>query len=120
MKHPYKETPQSILIYTPQSDRELKGFVISSFSQSLQGIIEVLRRKNNFSNSLLRFKYMQALDLLLKNVWLAEIAAVSNSNIPYILDALNLLASVHNKKCVEDLRTWVLELKKISGNIIRT
>lgn len=120
MKHPYKETPQSILIYTPQSDRELKGFVISSFSQSLQGIIEALRQKNNFSNSLLRFKYMQALDLLLKNAWLAEIAAVLNSNIPCILDALNLMASVHNKKCVEDLRTWVLELKKISGNIIRT
>jgi hypothetical protein len=43
---------------------------------------------------------------------LAEVVALSNSNIPCILDALNLMASVHNKNCVEALRTGVLELKK--------
>jgi hypothetical protein len=43
---------------------------------------------------------------------LAEVVALSKSNIPCVLDALNLMASVHNKNCVEALRTGVLELKK--------
>jgi len=112
IKHPYKETPQSIVISTLQSDRDLKSLVIPNFNQPLQRIIDTLRRENTFHNSLRHFKYRRALDLLLKNAWLAEVVALSKSNIPCILDALNLMASVHNKNCVETLRTEVLELKK--------
>ncbi|MHA2313734.1 MAG: hypothetical protein ACXACF_00370 [Candidatus Hermodarchaeia archaeon] len=111
-KHPYKETPHSIVLYTPPSDRSLKGLITSSFSSPLQRIIETLGRKTSFQNSLWHLKYQQALDLLLKNAWLAEIVALSKANIPSLLDALNLMASIHNKKCLEALSTRILELKK--------
>jgi hypothetical protein len=109
MKHPYKKTPQSIIIYTPQFGRNLKGLVIPSFSQPFQRIIEELKRKNTFHNPPPHLKYGRALDLLLKNAWLAEAVALSNATIPCILDALTLMASVHNKKCVEALKTRVLD-----------
>lgn len=115
MKHPYKKTPQSIIIYIPQFGRNLKGLVIPSFSQPFQRLIEELKKKNTFHNPLPHLKYGRALDLLLKNAWLAEAVALSNATIPCILDALTLMASVHNKKCVEALRTRVLDFKKSRG-----
>jgi hypothetical protein len=111
VKHPYKETPQSITLYKPREGVDLMGRITPSFRQQFKLLIEELRRSNGFQNTLLSLEHKKALDMLLKEAWSAEDAAMSNSGIPCVLDILNLMANVHNKKCVEELRKKVLELE---------
>ena len=66
-------------------------------------------RKNSFYKTLSDPNHQQAFDQLLKEAWSREGAAMANSGIPYILDIINLMASVHNKRCVEELRKLVIE-----------
>lgn len=69
-------------------------------------------RNNSFYKTLLDPKHKQAFDQLLKEAWSQEGAAMTNSGIPYILDILNLMASVHNKRCIEELKKLVIEQEK--------
>ena len=41
---------------------------------------------------------------LLVLAWCSEDTAMANAIIPCVLDNMNLLANVHNKKCIEELR----------------
>ena len=66
--------------------------------------------ERDFQSTLINLEHKKALDLLLKEAWSAENAAVSNSGIPCIIDILNLMANVHNKKCNEN------NLKRIETN----
>lgn len=113
VKHPYKETPQSIVLYKPKGGVDLMGRITPSFRRQFQSLIKELKGSNGFHNNLLSPEHRKAFDLLLKDAWSAEDAALSNSGIPCVLDALNLMANVHNKKCVEELRKKVLELEKV-------
>jgi hypothetical protein len=38
---------------------------------------------------------------------------MANSGIPCVMDALNLMANVHNKKCVEELKRKLQELERV-------
>ena len=94
-----------------QSENSLKSLVLPSFRNQFQKIIDALRHNNTFQDApfSLQYRNRTAFDLLLKDAWLAEREALLTSYLPHLLDALNLMANVHNKKRVEELRTQILE-----------
>ena len=87
------------------------GRITPSFRQQFKSLIEELKRSSGFLNTLLSLEHKKAFNLLLKDAWSAESAALTTSRIPCVLDALNLMANVHNKKCIEELRKKILELE---------
>jgi hypothetical protein len=101
VKHPYKKTPQSIILHVPKDGVTFMGRITPSFRQQFHKVIEELRRSSGFQNRLINLEHKKAFDLLLKEAWSAENAAMSTSGIPCVTDILNLMANVHNKKCTE-------------------
>ena len=47
--------------------------------------------------------HKNAFDLLLKEAWNSEQAAMGNSTLPTVCDKLNILASIHNRKLIAAL-----------------
>ncbi|MEE8571177.1 MAG: hypothetical protein V3S97_09335 [Candidatus Bathyarchaeia archaeon] len=113
VKHPYKKTPQSIVLYVPKESVTLTGHMTPSFRQQFQKLIEELKESSAFQNTLISREHKKAFNLLLKDAWSAEDVAMANSGIPCVMDALNLMANVHNKKCVEELRQKLQELESV-------
>jgi hypothetical protein len=113
VKHPYKKTPQSIVLHIPKGGVTLMGRITPSFRQQFQKLIEELKENSGFQDTLINREHKKAFDLLLKDAWSAEDAAMANSGIPCVMDALNLMANVHNKKNVEELRRKLQELEHI-------
>jgi hypothetical protein len=112
VKHPYRETPKSVVLYVQDGGVSIMGRITPSFRQSFQKQIEELRRSNGFQNTLLDLSHKEALDSLIEQAWSPEGAAMSNSGIPCVLDVLNLMANVHNKKTSEALCRRIEELEK--------
>ena len=44
--------------------------------------------------------HKSAFDLILKDAWSREQAAMGNSSLPTVCDKLNLIASIHNRKLI--------------------
>ena len=107
VKHPYRETPDSIILRVPEGGVSLMGRITPSFRQLFESQVEEL--KKSFQNALLDLNHREAFNLLLKEAWSAEGHAMSNSTVPVTLDVMNLMANVHNKKCVEELRKALRE-----------
>jgi hypothetical protein len=112
VKHPYRETPKSIILYVQNGGVSIMGKITPSFRQSFQKQIEELRRSNGFQNTLLDLSHKEALDSLIEQAWSPEGAAMSNSGIQCVLDVLNLMANIHNKKVNDSLRRRIEELEK--------
>ena len=89
------------------------GRITPSFRQLYLKQIEKLKRSNGFQNMLLNRDHRKSFDLLLKDAWSPESAALSNAGIPSVLDMMNLMASVHNKKCIEELKERVRDLERL-------
>ncbi len=113
VKHPQKKTPQSIDLYVPKGGVTLMGRITPSFRQQFQKLIAELKESSGFQNTLISREHQAAFDLLLKDAWSAEDAAMANAGIPCVLDALNLMANVHNKTCIEELRRKLQELERL-------
>ena len=47
--------------------------------------------------------HKSAFDLILKDAWNREQAAMGNSTLPTVCDKLNLIASIHNRKLTATL-----------------
>jgi hypothetical protein len=58
--------------------------------------------------------HKSAFDLLLKEAWNPEQAAMGNSNLPTASDKLNIMASIHNRKLIAALSR---ELKEKDSEI---
>jgi hypothetical protein len=112
VKHSYKETPRSIILYVQNGGVNLMGRITPSFRQLYHRQVEELRRSNGFQNTLLDLNHKEALDSLIREAWSPEGAALSQSGIPCVLDVLNLMANVHNKKVNNALRMRIEELEK--------
>lgn len=102
VKHPYKKTPDSIVLLVPKGGMNLMGRITPSFRQLYEETICEL--KTQYQSSLIDLDLKQAFDLLLKEAWNAEQAAMGNSNMPTVLDKLNLTANIHNRKLIETLK----------------
>jgi hypothetical protein len=83
-----------------------------SLKELFQEYIQLLKRTTGFRDTLIDVEHKKAFDLLLKETWSYDEDAISRTGIPSILDVLNLLASIHNKRSNEKLRKKLVELER--------
>jgi hypothetical protein len=66
--------------------------------------------------------HKSAFDLLLKEAWNSEQAAMGNSTLPTVCDKLNIMASIHNRKLIAGLVRELNEsdsiVEKFEGKIV--
>ena len=74
------------------------GRVTPSFRQLYEETISEL--KTELQAALVDLGHKNAFDLLLKEAWNSEQAAMGNSTLPTVCDKLNILASIHNRKLI--------------------
>lgn len=57
--------------------------------------------------------HKNAFDLLLKEAWNPEQAAMGNSTLPTVCDKLNIMAAIHNRKLIVALMRELREMDEI-------
>jgi hypothetical protein len=108
VKHPSKATPLTVPVL--EGDEPLMGRVTPSFRQTYQELLERLRK--NYVEMLRDEGHREAFDALLREAWDREHAAMANSELPLVLDALNLTANLHNQSEIQRLKRRLDELEK--------
>jgi hypothetical protein len=83
------------------------GRITPSFRQLYEETISELRTELQAAPVDLGHK--SAFDLLLKEVWNPEQAAMGNSTLPTVSDKLNVMASIHNRKLLATLTKGLKE-----------
>ncbi|MGH9920673.1 MAG: hypothetical protein ACRD6W_17610 [Nitrososphaerales archaeon] len=111
LKHPGRATPESVSIL-PEDD-PLMGRITPNFRQTYQELLDKLRK--NYVAMLRDPRHKAAFESLLMEAWDSEHAAMSNSESPLVLDALNLTANVHNKSEIDELKERLARLEKRVG-----
>jgi hypothetical protein len=77
------------------------GRITPSFRQLYEETISELRTE--LQAALVDLGHKGAFDLLLKEAWNPEQAAMGNSTLPTVSDKLNVMASIHNRKLIAAL-----------------
>jgi hypothetical protein len=85
------------------------GRITPSFRQLFLSEVEELKR--SFYRALLDPAHREAFNLLVR-AWCSEDTAMANAFIPCVVDNMNLLANVHNRKCMEELRKRTKEVNE--------
>ena len=88
------------------------GRITPSFLQLYEEIISELRTE--LQAALVDLGHKSAFDLLLKEAWNPEQAAMGNSTLPTVSDKLNIMAAIHNRKLIAALSR---ELKEKDSEI---
>lgn len=83
------------------------GRITPTFRQIYEETISDL--KTELQAALIDLGHKNAFDLLLKEAWNPEQAAMGNSTLPTVCDKLNVMASIHTRKLIAAL---VRELKE--------
>jgi hypothetical protein len=88
--------------------------------------------RSDLQAALVDLGHKNAFDLLLKEAWNPEQAAMGNSTLPTVIDKLNVMASIHNRKMIaalirelkekdsiiEELRQKINSLETMIGDVI--
>jgi hypothetical protein len=74
------------------------GRITPSFRQLYEETISDMRTE--LQAALVDLNHKNAFDLLLKEAWNPEQAAMGNSTLPTVSDKLNVMASIHNRKLI--------------------
>jgi CII-binding regulator of phage lambda lysogenization HflD len=77
------------------------GRITPTFMQLYEETISEL--KMELQAALIDLGHKSAFDLLLKEAWNSEQAAMGNSTLPTVCDKLNIMASIHNRKLLASL-----------------
>jgi hypothetical protein len=77
------------------------GRITPTFRQIYEETISGL--KTELQAALVDLGHKSAFDLLLKEAWNPEQAAMGNSSLPTVCDKLNIMASIHNRKLIAAL-----------------
>ena len=77
------------------------GRITPTFRQIYEETISGL--KTELQAALVDLGHKSAFDLLLKEAWNPEQAAMGNSSLPTVCDKLNIMAAIHNRKLVAAL-----------------
>jgi flavorubredoxin len=88
------------ICYCWSEDSEM-GRLTPSFRQLYEETISEL--KTELQAALVDLGHKSAFDLLLKEAWNSEQAAMGNSTLPTVCDKLNIMASIHNRKLLAAL-----------------
>jgi len=115
LKHPTAKTPQHIIFRNSFPGVDLLGRVTPSFRQLYQKQVDELRK--NLQAALLDPGHREAFNKLLKEVWGAEEHAMSNSKLPVVLDAMNIMANIHSRKLIADIEKKLEELERESSQL---
>jgi hypothetical protein len=83
------------------------GRITPSFRQLYEETISEMRTE--LQAALVDLNHKSAFDLLLKEAWNTEQAAMGNSTLPTVSDKLNVMASIHNRKLIAILTKEVKE-----------
>lgn len=83
------------------------GRITPSFRQLYEETISELRTE--LQAALVDLGHKSAFDLLLKEAWNPEQAAMGNSTLPTVSDKLNMMASIHNRKLIAILTKGLKE-----------
>jgi hypothetical protein len=83
------------------------GRITPSFRQLYEETISELRTE--LQAALVDLGHKGAFDLLLKEAWNPEQAAMGNSTLPTVSDKLNVMASIHNRKLLAILTKGLKE-----------
>jgi hypothetical protein len=83
------------------------GRITPSFRQLYEETISELRTE--LQAALVDLGHKSAFDLLLKEAWNPEQAAMGNSTLPTVSDKLNMMGSIHNRKLIAVLTKGLKE-----------
>jgi hypothetical protein len=83
------------------------GRITPSFRQLYEETISEMRTE--LQAALVDLSHKSAFDLLLKEAWNPEQAAMGNSTLPTVSDKLNVMASIHNRKLIAILTKGIKE-----------
>jgi hypothetical protein len=96
------------------------GRIIPSFRQLYEETISEMR--SELQAALVDLGHKNAFDLLLREAWNPEQAAMGNSTLPTVSDKLNIMAAVHNRKMiavlVKEMREKDSEIEELKHKII--
>jgi hypothetical protein len=96
------------------------GRITPSFRQLYEETISELRTE--LQAALVDLSHKSAFDLLLKEAWNPEQAAMGNSTLPTVSDKLNVMASIHNRKLIavlsRELKEKDVEIQELRQTVI--
>ena len=96
------------------------GRITPSFRQLYEETIAEL--KSELQSAMVDLGHKSAFDLILKDAWNREQAAMGNSTLPTVCDKLNLIASIHNRKLTatmtKELKEKDVKIKQLSDRVI--
>jgi uncharacterized protein (DUF2461 family) len=96
------------------------GRITPSFRQLYEETISEL--KSELQAAMVDLGHKSAFDLILKDAWNREQAAMGNSTLPTVCDKLNLVASVHNRKLTaaiaKELKDKDVKIKQLSDKVV--
>ena len=87
------------------------GRITPTFRQLYEETISELRTE--LQAALVDLGHKNAFDLLLKEAWNPEQAAMGNSTLPTVCDKLNVMAAIHNRKLIATLTRELKERDSI-------
>jgi hypothetical protein len=96
------------------------GRITPSFRQLYEETVAEL--KSELQSAMVDLGHKSAFDLILKDAWSREQAAMGNSTLPTVCDKLNLIASIHNRKLTaaiaRELKDKDLKIKQLSDKVM--
>lgn len=96
------------------------GRITPSFRQLYEETVAEL--KSELQSAMVDLGHKSAFDLILKDAWSREQAAMGNSTLPTVCDKLNLIASIHNRKLTaamaKELKDKDMKIEQLSDRII--
>lgn len=96
------------------------GRITPSFRQLYEETIAEL--KSELQATMVDLGHKSAFDLILKDAWNREQAAMGNSTLPTVCDKLNLVASIHNRKLtasiIKEIREKDVKIKQLSDRVV--
>src|ERR687892_2147577 len=96
------------------------GRITPSFRQLYEETVAEL--KSELQSAMVDLGHKSAFDLILKDAWSREQAAMGNSTLPTVCDKLNLIASIHNRKLTaamaRELKEKDVKMKQLSDRVI--
>lgn len=96
------------------------GRITPSFRQLYEETVAEL--KSELQAAMVDLGHKNAFDLILKDAWSREQAAMGNSTLPTVCDKLNLVASVHNRKLTatmaRELKDKDIKIQELSDRIV--
>jgi hypothetical protein len=91
------------------------GRISPSFTQLFEEMISEL--KMELQAALVDLGHKNAFDLLLKEAWNPEQAAMGNSTLPTVCDKLNVMASIHDRKLIAALARELNQKDSITNKL---